>query len=76
MSGADTAPSMMYVLKSVQFGQNSRNHSRTVLEHKFIYGMIYIQMYIKDYFQYQLIVCVSILSSMNKHSYRSSLQYE
>ena len=42
MSGADTAPSMMYVLTSVQFGQNSRNHSRTVLEHKFIYGMIYI----------------------------------
>ena len=76
MSGAETAPSMMYVLTSVQFGQNSRNHSRTVLEHKFIYGMIYIQMYIKGYFQYQLIVCVSILSSMNKHSYRSSLQYE
>ena len=39
MSGADTAPSMiytclhLYVLTSVHFGRNSRNHSRTVLEH-------------------------------------------
>ena len=39
MSGADTAPSMiytclhLYVLTSAHFGRNSRNHSRTVLEH-------------------------------------------
>ena len=51
--------------------RNSRNHSRTVLEHT-----VYLLYDIKGYFQYQLMLCVRILSSTNKHSYRSSLQYE
>ena len=52
MSGTDTAPSMiytclhLYVLTSVHFGRNSRNHSRTVLEHtvylRYHVVMIYI----------------------------------
>ena len=52
MSGADTAPSMiytclhLYVLTSVRFGQKSRNHSRTVLEHT-----VYLRYDIKGYFQ-------------------------
>ena len=68
MSGADTASSMiytclrLYVLTSVHFGRNSRNHSRTVLEHT-----VYLRYDIKGYFQYQLMVCVRILSSTNKH---------
>ena len=44
MSGADTAQSMiytclhLYVLTSVHFGRNSRNHSRIVLEHTVYLG--------------------------------------
>ena len=48
MSGADTAPSMiytclhLYVLTSLHFGRNSRNHSRTVLEHTVLWYDIHI----------------------------------
>ena len=73
MSGADTAPSMiytclhLYVLSSVHFGRNSRNHSRTVLEHT-VYLWYDIHILKVIFSQYQLMVCVRILSSTNKHS--------
>ena len=54
----------LYALTSVHFGPNSRNYSRTVLQHT-----VYLRYdIIKVYFQNQLTVCVRILSSMDKHS--------